>query len=105
MWVGAHIPSRYKKFIGANISSTDNQRIMNIFVIIVSMRKNPIKLNYWGQWISHIMKICAEYSGTFQGLIQASMVFQAQPRMFQSFLNFFLKIKAPYCSLGHLLTE
>ena len=68
-------------------------------------RKNSLKLNYWGQWISHIMKICAEYSGTFQGLIQASMVFQAQQRMFQSCPIFFLKIKAPYCSLGHLLTE
>ena len=46
MCVGAHISRRDKKVIRANISSTDNQRIENIFVIIVNMRKkNPIKLN------------------------------------------------------------
>ena len=39
MWVGAHISSSDKKVIRANISSTDNQRIENIFVIIVNMRK------------------------------------------------------------------
>ena len=37
MWVGAHITSRDRKVIKANISSTDNQRIKNIFVIIVNM--------------------------------------------------------------------
>ena len=63
MWVGAHITCRDKKLIGTNISSTDNQRIKNIFVIM--RKKNPIKLNYWGHWIYHIMKICAEWSGTF----------------------------------------
>ena len=39
MWVGAHITNRDKKVIRANISSTDNQRIKNTFVIIVNMRK------------------------------------------------------------------
>ena len=39
MSVGAHISSSDKKVIRANISSTDNQRIENIFVIIVNMRK------------------------------------------------------------------
>ena len=35
--------------------------------------KHKIKLNFLGHWISHIMQICAECFGTFQGLIQASM--------------------------------
>ena len=71
MWVGAYISSRDKKVIGANIKSTNNQRKKNIFVIVVNIRKKSKKLDYWGQWISHIMKICAEWSGIFQGLIQA----------------------------------
>ena len=72
MWVGAHISSRDKKVIGANISSTNNQRKKEyICNHCKHEKKNPIKLNYGGH--SPIMKIFAAWSGTFQGLIQASM--------------------------------
>ena len=47
MWVGAHITNRNKKVKGANISSTDNQRIKNVICNHCKHeKKNPIKLNY-----------------------------------------------------------
>ena len=39
-------PAEIKRVIGENISSTDYQRINNLFVIIITGEKNPIKLDY-----------------------------------------------------------
>ena len=46
MWVGAHITSRDKKFIGANISSTEHQRIRNW----VNYNDVTTQL-YWGSFV------------------------------------------------------